>query len=394
MEGPDVQRISVSAKVETKQENNESSEQTNISTKAANNLVSIDMENQPESQNLISKSLIVKPENLSSSNLHDEETHDEIKDTNKGNSQQKNLEHKTTRKRSKQEGAGDYHNVKKRKHRFGISMNAQDRLEKEKEKRQQRYLSQREEKIEKQREYYSRNRERMVEKQADYYKANRQEVIARQYEYYQKNKNKITEKKRQWYQDKRGFVSTKKVIHPSLVESISPNEPTKEGCGNVQIKHLKAIIDRFNNEMNKKWKITYDIQHGSDFLSNCGVCDEQMLKPGESKLNSTSENEPIMTLPESHSYRCKPLAPTDILHIESFVALAVSKDEESLDVRYLLHKNNITLEGLRDLFHAIQSVLDIDMHDFLTEKQGLFFINPTCLSNPVLKNRFCKQVGN
>ena len=268
-----------------------------------------------------------------------------------------------------------------------------DRVVKEREKRQKRYLSRREEKIEKQREYYSKNRERMVEKQADYYKANRQEVIARQYEYYQKNKTKITEKKRQWYQEKRGFISNKKVMHPSLVESISPTDPTSEGCGVVRIKHLKTIINKFNKEMNKKWKIVYDVQSGSDLISNCTTIDNQKSKPGLSKLNSLSENENIMTLPPGYTYRGSPLAPSDLAYVESFVALAVSKDDESLDMRYLLHKENITLEGMRDLFHAIQSTLDIDMHDFMTEKQSLFFINPTCLSNPVLKNRFCKQVG-
>ena len=97
----------------------------------------------------------------------------------------------------------------------------------------------------------------MVEKQADYYKANRQEVIARQNEYYQKNKTKITEKKRQWYQEKRGFVSNKRVVHPSLVDSISLDDPTKEGCGKVKIKHLKTIIQKFNNDTNKKWKVVY-----------------------------------------------------------------------------------------------------------------------------------------
>ena len=268
-----------------------------------------------------------------------------------------------------------------------------DRVVKERAKRQKRYLSRREEKIEKQREYYSKNRERMVEKQADYYKANRQEVIARQYEYYQKNKTKITEKKRQWYQEKRGFISNKKVMHPSLVESISPTDPTSEGCGVVKIKHLRTIINKFNKEMNKKWKIVYDVQSGSDLISNCTSIDNQKSKPGLSKLNSLSETEIIMTLPPGYAYRGSPLAPSDLAYVESFVALAVSKDDESLDMRYLLHKENITLEGMRDLFHAIQSTLDIDMHDFMTEKQSLFFINPTCLSNPVLKNRFCKQVG-
>ena len=281
---------------------------------------------------------------------------------------------------------------KKRRRSLVKNVLSEGRMEKEREKRQQRYLNSREEKIEKQREYYSKNRERMVEKQADYYKANRQEVIARQYEYYQRNKNKITEKKRLWYQEKRGFVSTKKVIHPSLVETISPHDPLKEGSGTVKIKHLRPIIHKFNKEMNKKWKVVYDVQDNSDFISNCCVSDDQMAKPGESKLDSESDNTNIMTLPPGYIYRAKPLTPSDLAYVESFAALAVSKDGESLDVRYLLHRDNITLEGIRDLFHAIQSVLDIDMHDFMTEKQSLFFINPTCLSNPVLKNRFCKQV--
>ena len=260
-------------------------------------------------------------------------------------------------------------------------------------KRQRRYLNHREEKIEKQREYYTKNRERMVEKQADYYKANRQEVIARQNEYYQKNKSRITEKKRQWYQEKRGFVSNKRVVHPSLVDSISLEDSTKEGCGNVKIKQLKPIIQKFNNDTNKKWKVVYDIQPNPDFTSNCSPADPQLLTPGKSKLHSLSYNENIMTLPPGYSYRNKPLATSELLEVDSFLALAVSQDEESLDLRYLLHKDEITLEGMRNLLHAIQSVLDVDIYDFLTEKQSLFFINPTCLSNPVLKNRFSKQVS-
>ena len=260
-------------------------------------------------------------------------------------------------------------------------------------KRQRRYLNHREEKIEKQREYYTKNRERMVEKQADYYKANRQEVIARQNEYYQKNKSRITEKKRQWYQEKRGFVSNKRVVHPSLVDSISLEDSTKEGCGNVKIKQLKPIIQKFNNDTNKKWKVVYDIRPNPDFISNCSPADPHLLTPGKSKLHSLSDNENIMTLPPGYSYRNKPLATSELLQVDSFLALAVSQDEESLDLRYLLHKDQITLEGMRNLLHAIQSVLDVDIYDFLTEKQSLFFINPTCLSNPVLKNRFSKQVS-
>ena len=106
-----------------------------------------------------------------------------------------------------------------------------------------------------------------------------------------------------------------------------------------------------------------------------------------------SDNENILTLPLGYTYRSKPLEASELLHVDSFVALAISKDDESLDLRYLLHKDHITLEGMRDLLHSIQSVLDIDMYDFITEKQSLFFINPTCLSNPVLKNRYCKQVS-
>ena len=260
-------------------------------------------------------------------------------------------------------------------------------------KRKRRYLNHREEKIEKQREYYTKNRERMVEKQADYYKANRQEVIARQNEYYQKNKSRITEKKRQWYQEKRGFVSNKRVVHPSLVDSISLEDSTKEGCGNVKIKQLKPIIQKFNNDTNKKWKVVYDIRPNPDFISNCSPADPHLLTPGKSKLHSLSDNENIMTLPPGYSYRNKPLATSELLQVDSFLALAVSQDEESLDLRYLLHKDQITLEGMRNLLHAIQSVLDVDIYDFLTEKQSLFFINPTCLSNPVLKNRFSKQVS-
>ena len=267
------------------------------------------------------------------------------------------------------------------------------KVDKNREIRQRRYINRREEKIEKQREYYSKNRERMVEKQADYYKANREEVIARQYEYYQKNKSKITEKKRQWYQEKRGFVSNKRVVHPSLIDSISLEGSTKEGCGKVKIKHLKPIIQKFNNETNKKWKVMYDIRSSPDFISNCSVENVQLLKPGESKLDSLSDNQDIMTLPPGYSYRAKPLAASELLYVDSFLAMSISKDEESLDLRYLLHKDNISFEGMRDLFHAIQSVLDVDMYDFITEKQSLFFINPTCLSNPVLKNRFCKQVS-
>lgn len=148
----------------------------------------------------------------------------------------------------------------------------------------------------KRREYYIRNRDKVAEKQADYYQKNRGEVIRKQHEYYHRHKDRITKAKRQSYKDGPAISAMapencdvgskqKPAVHPSLVESIRLDEAARRATGTLRISSVDAIVDKFNAEVAKKWKVVYDVQAASDFVPDCGVeAKENQKQPGASKL--------------------------------------------------------------------------------------------------------------
>ena len=59
----------------------------------------------------------------------------------------------------------------------------------------------------------------------------------------------------------------------------------------------------------------------------------------------------------------------------------------TVDVRYLMHRDDITLEGLRDVMHVAQSVTSHDLYEMFTERQNVFYLNPANVSLMVIRDR-------
>ena len=55
-------------------------------------------------------------------------------------------------------------------------------------------------------------------------------------------------------------------------------------------------------------------------------------------------------------------------NVESLVGLTLSQDEESIEICHLLNKNDISLENVRKLIHALLSVISVDLKSFVQEK--------------------------
>ena len=105
-------------------------------------------------------------------------------------------------------------------------------------------------------------------------------------------------------------------------------------------------------------------------LENCS--DHQAVtKPGESKLEHfeiSDFEEYFDTMPEGSKMSSKPFDYKYVQNVESLVGLTLSKDEESVEICHLLNKNDITLENVRKLIHALLSVISVDLKSFVQEK--------------------------
>ena len=73
-------------------------------------------------------------------------------------------------------------------------------------------------------------------------------------------------------------------------------------------------------------------------------------------------------MPENSTFSAKPFDYNFVQYVESLVGLTLSKDEESLEICHLINKNDVTLETMRRLMHAVLSVLSADFKTFVQEK--------------------------
>ena len=109
------------------------------------------------------------------------------------------------------------------------------------------------------------------------------------------------------------------------------------------------------------------------FQSPLENCSDQclMTKPGDSKLEHfemSDFDEYFATMPKGSTMSSKPFDYKYVQNVESLVGLTLSKDDESVEVCHLLNKDDITLENVRKLIHALLSVISVDLKSFVQEK--------------------------
>ena len=81
----------------------------------------------------------------------------------------------------------------------------------------------------------------------------------------------------------------------------------------------------------------------------------------------------------------------EIPFAERFVAMTLGADGESVEVRQLLHRDQITLEGLMMLIHYSAAVAGAEIKAFLSERSSPANLVPY-KSLPMLRNSFTKEV--
>ncbi len=139
-----------------------------------------------------------------------------------------------------------------------------------------------------------------------------------------------------------------------------------------------------------------------------------IIHKGLSKIDHETSTV-LTTLPINTYLSPLTLSIEDCELVESFVAMTLSKDGESVEVNYLVHRNNITLENLQDLLHHVLCVVETDLFTFLSDRASpvqisppgnwnLTFKSPTMIffnlwilfgstdQLPLLRNRFTKEI--
>ena len=264
--------------------------------------------------------------------------------------------------------------------------------------RQSYYARNREKVIARQRAYYQRNAHKVKERRVQHY---RSKIVAsllesgdlhlnkkgtgymeRHKEYYEKNKEVIKERRRNYYHFKKEALSRKvgrfEFAKISAVKNLAEIPDPFEAYGQVKINippplpPIKALKKKTRKNLDQEDQEDEENDELSS-ISNTSPLTNCTQHPNADKgtkiqhLEESDDGE-LTTMPTGTKLSAKPFDYHYIQNVESFVGLTLSPDGESIEVCPLLERNNITLETMRKLIHALLSVLSIDLKTFVQEK--------------------------
>ena len=183
-----------------------------------------------------------------------------------------------------------------------------------------------------------------------------------------------------------------RLVHPAAMRRLKPLEKDiPKGSGTINIPNLNLIVQNFRDLCSvKKLQGSYDMIL---FPPASGIPCTDIASSEEEKMD-LQQGEGAECFPEGFSFKPKPVMFQDVDHVEAFVALAMGRDSQTVEVRYLLHRDDITLEGLRDVMHVAQSVTGHDLYEMFTERQNVFYLNPANVSLMVIRDRYCKEIAD
>ncbi len=211
----------------------------------------------------------------------------------------------------------------------------------------QEYERNRESRLLKAREYYHRNRDRITAKKRENYNKStnaaaaddgdserRQRIIS-----YEKNREEKLRKNRDYYQRNREWITAKKrAKHGVKAEEGDEKRLADLGVPRGVVREAAAYPD---------------------------AC-SQASTPSESvsKLADPSGN--VLTMPAGWRLGGRSLSNSEVNLAEGFLGLSVNGD--FVEVRPLMHKDNVTAEALQTLLHCVCAVNRCSVRNLLSER--------------------------
>ena len=123
-----------------------------------------------------------------------------------------------------------------------------------------------------------------------------------------------------------------------------------------------------------------------DCINNNRVTDDD----SSSKIDHDADGD-LSTMPEDTYLTGRHVTLGEVFEAESFFGLALSDDGESVEVRQLMHREDITVAGLSSLIHTAMAVTDNSVKEFLCNRGSpVNFIPITQV--PIMRNIFSKQL--
>jgi hypothetical protein len=203
-------------------------------------------------------------------------------------------------------------------------------------------------------------------KRIEHYKANRVTRLEKQKEYYQKNRDKVLSKKRKGY--KADVVAKEgRYCLNKLAAITDPTVPH----GNLEVDFLTKEGDHMSCLATVR------------ALSSNLEC---------SKLDHVGgDGSSLVTVDEGVALTARTVTQDELPFAETFVALTLSNDGQSIEVRQIMHKDNITLEGIIELFHYSAAVTGVTVKDLVSEHCSPVALIPSS-KMPTLRNAYSKEV--
>ncbi|TRY68908.1 hypothetical protein TCAL_12788 [Tigriopus californicus] len=195
---------------------------------------------------------------------------------------------------------------------------------------------------------------------SNYYE-NRESKLQKAKQYYQKNRDEITRKKRANY-----------------------FQTSHEDSTNTDLLALRRTAMADPDTANGTLNINPDAPLNFD------TCRPKDQDAPSSKIDHGSGTN-FSTLDPGISLTGRFVAQAELGLAESFVGMTLSGDGESIEIKYLVHRSDITISGIQNLFHGVMSVLELDFKTFLSDKGSPIAVIPSP-QVPLLRNKFSKEI--
>ncbi len=202
------------------------------------------------------------------------------------------------------------------------------------------------------------------------YYENRLEKLAKSREYYQRNKDKITLRKRMSYK-------------------VEDGEEVGEGGGGSRAN--RSIRVGFPEPEVAQGTVRWN--RGED-ERNLGMCEfgEGGMEPSSKLDLEAVEEGTLECMPKSYALTGRTVYSRELDFAHGFVGLTVGENRECVEVRPLMARDNINLQDLRELLHAILAVTGASMKDILSDKGSAISVISYNRNLLTLRNRYSKEI--
>ncbi len=201
----------------------------------------------------------------------------------------------------------------------------------------------------------------------------------RRMEYYRKNRDEKLQKQKEYYRRNRDLIKTKKRQDSKSATSKSDKYSINKAAAVPEPEHPHGVFNE-------------DYQLNSEGYISCRPVVTSYQGPADASTTKLEDCAAAQHLDEHTALAARPVKDAELPFVDAFVAMSLSQDGESVEVRELMRRDDVTVDGLIRLFHYVSAVAGVNCFtEVINERSSPVALVP-CNKLVTLRNVFSKEI--